>query len=107
MKRGLFINDVCIQILTKTFKFRTSCINKSKDPAIFIQKFSSTKNSLNFSNLTGLSNQTMSFIADRPENLIEQGFLRKIPILIGFTDMEDAYDLFAEDMVTKGIDLDM
>ena len=49
----------------------------------------------------------MSFIADKPENLIEQGFLRKIPILIGFTDMEDAYDLFAEDMVTKGIDLDM
>jgi hypothetical protein len=49
----------------------------------------------------------MPFIADKPALLIEQGHLRKVPILIGFTDMEDAYDLFAEDMVTKGIDIDM
>lgn len=49
----------------------------------------------------------MPFISDKPTTLIEQGHLRKIPILIGFTDMEDAYDLFGEDMVTKGIELDM
>jgi hypothetical protein len=50
----------------------------------------------------------MPFISDKPSVLIEQGHLRKIPILIGFTDMEDAYDLFEEDdTIMKGIELDM
>lgn len=51
----------------------------------------------------GLSNSTASFISDDPEMLIERGQLRKTPILTGFTDMEEAYDLIAEDMVENGI----
>lgn len=55
----------------------------------------------------GLSNVTVPFIADDPEMLIEHGHLRKIPILTGFTNMEEAYDLIAEDMVENGISIEL
>lgn len=55
----------------------------------------------------GLSNTTAAFISDHPQKLIERGHLRKIPIMIGFTDMEEAYDLIAEDMIDNGISHDM
>lgn len=55
----------------------------------------------------GMSNSTMAFIADDPEILIEHGQLRKVPILIGFTNMEEAYDLIAEDMVENGISIEL
>jgi len=51
----------------------------------------------------GLSNITAAFISDTPQMLIERGHLRKVPIMIGFTDMEEAYDLIAEDMAENGI----
>lgn len=51
----------------------------------------------------GLSNTTAAFIPDDPEVMLEHGKLMKIPILTGFTDMEEAYDLIAEDMVDNGI----
>lgn len=50
---------------------------------------------------------TTAFISDDPELLIERGQLRKIPILTGFTDMEEAYDLIAEDMVENGISVEL
>lgn len=43
------------------------------------------------------------FISDAPHILIERGFLRNVPIMIGFTDMEEAFDLMAEDMIENGI----
>lgn len=43
------------------------------------------------------------FISDAPHILIERGFLRSVPIMIGFTDMEEAFDLMAEDMIESGI----
>lgn len=49
----------------------------------------------------------MPFIADMPINLVETGQLRNISLLIGFTDMEDAYELMMEDILTKGIDINM
>lgn len=67
----------------------------------------------------------MPFIADMPVNLgkrkylkmiknsikiisiVETGQLRNISLLIGFTDMEDAYELMMEDILTKGIDINM
>lgn len=55
----------------------------------------------------GLSNTTAPFIPDDPEMLIERGQLRKVPILTGFTNMEEAYDLIAEDMVENGISLEL
>lgn len=55
----------------------------------------------------GLSNTTFSFISDMPETLLEHGILRKVPILIGFTNMEEAYDLMAEDLVENGISLEL
>lgn len=55
----------------------------------------------------GLSNTTAPFIADDPEILIEHGQLRKTPILVGFTNMEEAYDLIAEDMVDNGISVEL
>lgn len=55
----------------------------------------------------GLSNITAAVISDDPEMLIEHGHLRKVPILIGFTNMEEAYDLMAEDMVENGISLEL
>lgn len=54
----------------------------------------------------GLSNITAAFIPDDPEILIERGLLKKTPILIGFTNQEEAYDLMAEDMVENGISLE-
>lgn len=54
-----------------------------------------------------LSNTTMAFISDEPEMLIERGHLRKVPIIIGFTNQEEAYDLMAEHLVEQGITLDM
>lgn len=42
-----------------------------------------------------------------PLNLVETGQLRNISLLIGFTDMEDAYELMMEEILTKGIDINM
>lgn len=55
----------------------------------------------------GLSNLTAAFISASPTTLIEHELLRKVPIMIGFTDMEDAYDVMAPDMMNKGISNEM
>lgn len=55
----------------------------------------------------GISNVTMPVISALPDTLIENGYLRKVPILIGFTNMEEAYDLIAEDMVDNGISAEL
>lgn len=55
----------------------------------------------------GMSATTMAFIPADPELLIEHGELRKVPILIGFTNMEEAYELIAENMVEEGISVEL
>lgn len=55
----------------------------------------------------GLSNVTIAFIKDAPPILIEKGHLRKVPIMIGFTDMEEAFDLPSADMMDSGINAEM
>ena len=55
----------------------------------------------------GLSMRTAPFISEDPESLIEGGFLRKVPILIGFTNQEEVYELIAENIVEQGISLDL
>lgn len=55
----------------------------------------------------GLSNQTAPFISEDPELLIEHGHLRKVPIMTGFTNQEEVYNLMADQMVEHGITLDM
>jgi cholinesterase len=55
----------------------------------------------------GMSNTTAGFIAEDPEMLIEHGHLMSIPILVGFTNMEEAYDLMAANMVEEGVSLEL
>lgn len=46
----------------------------------------------------GLSNNTLPFIKDFPKKLFENGQFEKIPVLTGFTDMEDVLDLMNTDL---------
>ncbi|XP_055623527.1 liver carboxylesterase 1 [Toxorhynchites rutilus septentrionalis] len=55
----------------------------------------------------GLSNITTPFISDPPMMMIHEGKLRKVPLLIGHTDMEEALELTIGDMVEHGIGAEM
>lgn len=55
----------------------------------------------------GFSNTTAPFIEMTPHMLIERGSMKKVPMMIGFTDMEDAFDILPEDMLEAGINSDM
>lgn len=44
----------------------------------------------------GMSNQTEPFIRDYPRLMAERGLLRKIPLLVGHTNMEDVLDFVGE-----------
>lgn len=41
----------------------------------------------------GLSNTTLSYVPDFPRNMIEKGLIRKVPVMIGYTDTEDGLDI--------------
>lgn len=41
----------------------------------------------------GLSNTTLSYVPDFPRNMIEKGLVRKVPVMIGYTDTEDGLDI--------------
>lgn len=51
----------------------------------------------------GLSNTTMPFIPDDPRFLIEKGDAQRLPLLIGFSNMEDSLDVSLSDMLDDGI----
>ncbi|XP_055610836.1 neuroligin-4, Y-linked [Uranotaenia lowii] len=55
----------------------------------------------------GLSNTTTPFIPDYPMMLVHQGKLRKVPLLIGHTDMEEGLELAVGDMLEHGIGAEM
>lgn len=55
----------------------------------------------------GLSNTTTPFIPDFPRILAERGILRKVPVMVGFTDMEEALELSTGDMMEMGISSEM
>ncbi|XP_058066389.1 cholinesterase [Anopheles bellator] len=55
----------------------------------------------------GLSNTTTPFIADHPNMLVHQGKLRKVPLLIGHTDMEEVLELTMGDMLEHGLGVEM
>ncbi|CAD7077251.1 unnamed protein product [Hermetia illucens] len=55
----------------------------------------------------GLSNTTMPFVPDTPLQLIERGQLRKVPLLIGYTNMEEVLDVILGDMMETGISTEM
>lgn len=54
-----------------------------------------------------ITNTTVPFISDIPGDLVERGTLRKVPLLTGFTNQEDIYDLESEQMVEHGMTLEM
>ncbi|XP_021697513.1 cholinesterase [Aedes aegypti] len=56
---------------------------------------------------SGLSNITTPFIPDFPMMLVHQGKLRKVPLLIGHTDMEEGLELAMGDMLEHGIGSEM
>lgn len=51
----------------------------------------------------GLSNSSKAFIPDYPVRLFERGLFEQVPILVGFTDMEDVLLLNKEDVEDAGI----
>ncbi|GAB0100959.1 Carboxylic ester hydrolase [Sergentomyia squamirostris] len=55
----------------------------------------------------GLSNTTTPFVPDAPKALIERGQIRQMPLLIGFTDMEEVLELAVGDILTEGISSEM
>ncbi|XP_035789858.1 cholinesterase 2-like isoform X2 [Anopheles albimanus] len=55
----------------------------------------------------GLSNTTTPFISDHPNMLVHQGKLRKVPLLIGHTDMEEVLELTMGDVVEHGLGVEM
>uniref|UniRef100_A0AAG5D6N1 Carboxylesterase type B domain-containing protein n=1 Tax=Anopheles atroparvus TaxID=41427 RepID=A0AAG5D6N1_ANOAO len=55
----------------------------------------------------GLSNTTTPFIPDHPSMLVHQGKLRKVPLLIGHTDMEEVLELTMGDMLEHGLGVEM
>nr|XP_019536645.2 pyrethroid hydrolase Ces2a-like [Aedes albopictus] len=56
---------------------------------------------------SGLSNITTPFIPDFPMMLVHQGKLRKVPLLLGHTDMEEGLELAMGDMLEHGIGAEM
>lgn len=55
-----------------------------------------------------LSNTTTPFILDDPKILFERpNFIRKVPVIIGFTDMEDVLDVSMKDMLENGFSSEM
>ncbi|XP_055689558.1 cholinesterase [Lutzomyia longipalpis] len=55
----------------------------------------------------GLSNQTTPFVPDAPKALVERGQIHKVPLMIGFTDMEEVLELAVGDILTEGISSEM
>ncbi|XP_059612725.1 cholinesterase 2 [Phlebotomus argentipes] len=55
----------------------------------------------------GLSNTTTPFVPDTPKALVERGQIRQMPLLIGFTDMEEVLELAVGDIMTQGISGEM
>lgn len=57
----------------------------------------------------GLSNDTALFVRDEPAALISNppSMVRKVPVMIGFTDTEDALDITTGEMLTEGFSNDM
>lgn len=56
----------------------------------------------------GLSNSTTPFIPDDPKMLLERhNAVQKLPVLIGFTDMEDVLDISMRDMLDNGLTSEM
>lgn len=57
----------------------------------------------------GLSNETAMFIPDEPIGLLTNppSYVRKIPIIIGYTDMEDVLDVTTGEMLTEGFSNEM
>lgn len=55
----------------------------------------------------GLSNLTIPFIADYPIDLVAKNQLRKVPVMIGFTDMEDVLDVSMGVVLEEGLSSEM
>lgn len=55
-----------------------------------------------------LSNTTTPFIPDDPKLLLERfNAIQKVPIMIGFTDMEDVFDVSMREMLENGLSTEM
>ncbi|XP_026479413.1 neuroligin-4, X-linked-like [Ctenocephalides felis] len=52
----------------------------------------------------GLSNSTISFIQEDPRAMFERGQFTQVPVLIGFTDGEDALSIAGSEIDQNGID---
>lgn len=55
----------------------------------------------------GLSNTTTPFISGNPRALFERGKAKKVPVLIGFTDLEDSLDVSMAEVMQDGISSEM
>ncbi|KAG4080400.1 hypothetical protein HA402_010851, partial [Bradysia odoriphaga] len=55
----------------------------------------------------GLSNITTPFVSGDPRTLFERGRALKVPVLIGFTDMEDSLDVSMGEVMNDGIASEM
>lgn len=55
-----------------------------------------------------LSNSTPSFIPDYPKNIFERSnAFQKVPVMIGFTDMEDVLDVSMREILDDGLSKEM
>lgn len=55
-----------------------------------------------------LSNNTIPFIPENPKELFEkQSFVRKVPMMIGFTDMEQVLEVSMREMLENGLSSEM
>lgn len=55
----------------------------------------------------GLSNVTIAFVPNDPRTLLERNEQRKVPLLIGFTSMEDSLDVSMGELMEAGVTSDM
>lgn len=55
----------------------------------------------------GLSNTTTPFIPNDPVNLLASTQLSKVPVMIGFTDMEDVLDVSTGEVLEDGLSMEM
>lgn len=55
----------------------------------------------------GLSNTTTPFVSGNPRTLFERGRVQKVPVMIGFTDMEDSLDVSMAEVMEDGITSEM
>lgn len=55
----------------------------------------------------GLSNTTTPFVSGPPRMLFERGKVQKVPVMIGFTDMEDSLDVSMGEVMEEGISSEM